>query len=620
MKNREFNFRSLTAREGRKENDRYAQFVTEDKDIVDTFVRELNQNSADARGLNQDKAKLIIRILTESEIKEPYLKKVTKSLEVPLDIKLKDLTTRVLTIEELHTTGLRGSIDIRDEDSDHNGFWLDSGRATGKGKQSNSTKSGSAGKGNIILFAASEIRTVLACTDRIDATSHEEYILGKCELLHSFEDSNDSGERKSYEGFYCDFGHEDAVIPIDDTQELKEFKEAFDLKRSSLGKGTSFVIPYPKKEFTEESILESILKENFYLILDGQLEVEVNGRTVDRSNVCDVADEILQEGKENRDFILETITFNSLDVVEVDENWKEEVNSSIFDATEFLKIQDTFNKDQLICLDVPLEVEKKDGSSEIGFFKLFLKKDPFKEKRQVIRNGIPLTSEPYRSSKVRSPYRSLLLIGTDELGSYCKSAETPNHIRFDAGMDSLTTQYKNPQLIRIIRNSSSEFARFFLGLEDGLDTERLSKILSVKIKGPEKKKEPKKRKIIIKPKPPGGGPYRPPSYSHNYFNHKTLNGWMMEQGNDPLPTIPCKVICKFGLAELGSPDNKKPNLYDPNDFDFGNSSQWLINTTNINIVNQNKERLELEITDQDFFIEVQHDIFEEYDVRVSAEI
>ena len=34
------------------------------------------------------------------------------------------------------------------------------------------------------------------------------------------------------------------------------------------------------------------------------------------------------------------------------------------------------------------------------------------------------------------------------------------------------------------------------------------------------------------------------------------------------PDLPKRVMCKFAIAEPGTPDNKIPDDYDPNDFDL----------------------------------------------------
>ena len=612
ISNTSFNFRELSAGEGHKENERYGEFVTEDKELLDTFAREFCQNLYDATRDNEV-GKATFRILEKNEYDHKYLTKQVKSLEKPLDKKISELNTRVLVIEEEGTTGLRGSIDISDSNSDHNNFWLNSGRRIGRGKLANIKKSGSAGKGNITYFSASEAKTIFAYTNREDSLSHKEYIMGKCELRTSFEEKNgNSVKRRNFEGFYCDVNKTNgALIPLDGKTEINEFRKAFNLQRKNTQLGTSFVIPFIKEEFTEQELIKSIIREYFFLILKGEIEVTVGQETLNRGSIEDIANQYLEDGQEFREFLMNVETISPSDVIKVDKDWSEKLDDESFSDKAALKdIKQKFAEDKLICIEIPIELTNKDNSKHAGSFELYLQKGSTHEDSRVMRSGIPITQEPFRASKVNVPFLSLLYVGADEIGNFCKAAETPNHLRFDTQMESLTELYKNTSPLAKIRSASAIFGHYFLGIEDELNKDKLASILSVKILTPlkPKKKKRTKKKSIKKKK------RYTPTIRHDYFTMSSGNGWRMDPGTDLINSFPFNITIEFSIAQVDTPHNKriKEATYDPNDFDLGDgSADWIINSNDIKIVSKTFNRLEVEITGADYWIDLQHPVFDE---------
>ena len=309
-----FVFRELGDHEGTKQNIRLDNFINSDKNELDTFVREYFQNLRDAKKDEDIPAVTTIKILSEKKYDYNYLKGLVRELEHPLDLKLVDLNKNILILEEEGTTGLKGSLEISDATSDHNGFWHNVGQNE-EGKLSSSTKSGSAGQGNIIYFGISSIFTVLAYTNRIDSSSHKEYIMGKCELPRHWHAKEDKKKRYYYEGYWGD--HNSNKLPITETRKINEFKDAFKLQRDFSESGISFVIPFIEEEFTEEALIKSIIKECFFSILLGQIEVNIAGEKLTKHSIMDIADKYVPEESDYRLFLCDTVTINNDDVVDV---------------------------------------------------------------------------------------------------------------------------------------------------------------------------------------------------------------------------------------------------------------------------------------------------------------
>ena len=619
-----FHFRELHKHEGTQQNIRLDNFINSDKNELDTFIREYFQNLRDAKKDEDIPAVANIKILSEKEYDYSYLKGLVKDLEHPLNLKLKDQNKNILLLEEEGTTGLKGSLEIEDATSDHNGFWHNVGQNE-EGKLSSSTKSGSAGQGNIIYFGISSIFTVFAYTNRIDSSTHKEYVMGKSELPRWWQEKGDKKKRHDYEGFWGN--HNSKYLPVAETGEINQFKNAFKLQRDFSESGISFVIPFLNEEFTEEALLKSIIKECFYSILLGQIEVNIAGEKLTKHSIMDIADKYLPEESDYRLFLCDTVTINNDDVIEVKDSWienitKEGISDEHFEDLQLLnKLKVDFSNKKVISLNFPIEIkEKNKKSANKSYFKFYISSNCDREDKGVIRNGIPISNEP-KKKVLGANFRSLLLIGTDELGTYCKRAETPNHTEFDPKRKSFKDKYTNQTHFPALRSISGAVAKFFIGIEDELNQEKLKSVLSVSVLDVNdnfKKQKRNKKKTITAGTTRTGISYR----KHEYFTISEGNGWNMQNGRENLPNgLPARVDLTYQIAEVGSENNKKPKDYDPSDFNFGFKNEWLINTSGIIILSQDYNKISIQIDQEKFFIEIQNpSFFDRFDLISAATI
>ena len=617
-----FEFKQLDGTDGYSQNIRLDNFINSEKNLVETFCREYFQNLYDARKTGCT-AKTRIRILSENDFDLKYLEEITKKVEEPLNPKkLSSMNKKILVLEEEGTTGLRGDLEIHSKGSDHVGFWHNVGQSE-DGKLSSGNKSGSAGQGNIIYFGSSQVNSVFVYTKRENATSHEEYVMGKCELPNTWSDKNDEKVRYDFQGFWADISPQKDVKPFDDSAEIKKFKKAFKLERNFSETGLSLVIPYIDEEFTEEEILKATIKEYFYSILLGNIEVEVCGESLTKHKIMEIADRVSPESKEYRDFLLETQTIDDQDILDIKDSWvNTKMNDTEIDENYFVnpllldKAKDDFNKGKVISFKFPVKIkEKAVRKPKEAHFNLYLSSNCVKEERNIIRNGIPISNEPKRISPLGANFRSLLLIGTDELGTYCKRAENPNHTEFDPKRKSFADKYHRDSLFPSLRRISNLMAKYFIGIQNDLNQDLLNSILSVSVldpgdnfKKPNKNQKKKKKNKHV------------PLVRHEYFDITEGNGWCMKKLNHDLPTYPSRIECVFGIAEEGSAHNLKPKSYDPSDFNLGDTSQnWLINTHHCVVISKDFNKVILQIDKPDFFVEIQNQVFfDRFDLISSA--
>jgi len=179
-------------------------------------------------------------------------------------------TVRTLIIEDYNTTGLTGSFDKDEENSQSNlvNFWWMSGIGTkGKGTL------GNAGVGKIVFTAASEMRTMWAVSNRLNEKFDPTVLIGYTDLPYHHVNG------QSYLG-YARYGLEEdlpsgkkALNPIVEQQQINEFIDVFSLTRNE--PGLSLIIPAVSQEFTQSAIVEAILEHYFLAIINKKLVVEV---------------------------------------------------------------------------------------------------------------------------------------------------------------------------------------------------------------------------------------------------------------------------------------------------------------------------------------------------------
>ena len=133
--------------------------------------------------------------------------------------------------------------------------------------------------------------------------------MGKSELPRWWQEKGDKKKRHDYEGFWGN--HNSKYLPVAETGEINQFKNAFKLQRDFSESGISFVIPFLNEEFTEEALLKSIIKECFYSILLGQIEVNIAGEKLTKHSIMDIADKYLPEESDYRLFLCDTVTINN---------------------------------------------------------------------------------------------------------------------------------------------------------------------------------------------------------------------------------------------------------------------------------------------------------------------
>ena len=251
----------------------------------ETFVREAIQNSLDAR-IDTDAP---VRIEFQFECsaitpKHSLLRDVIsyrKKCELPIPSSWDDNQMTWLVVQDFHATGLTGRLDHRK--SDFWNYWLNFG-------QSNKDASGRGGRGigRVTFLIASRIQTVVGYTRR--AQDKQTPICGMT-VLRSIEDNSAVLATHAY--LAARTRH--SIYHLHDSAEfhqsvLKTFQ--FVNYEHVSDTGLALAIPYPHSELTPDSILAAAIENFAPTIIDGTLQLNVNGTLLSRDTISSIATKV----------------------------------------------------------------------------------------------------------------------------------------------------------------------------------------------------------------------------------------------------------------------------------------------------------------------------------------
>ena len=251
----------------------------------ETFVREAIQNSLDARIESSSYVQVdfhfhssestSLRSLLHDVIS--YRKKC--SLHIPEDWDENQVSW--LVVQDFHATGLSGDLNRRT--SDFWNYWLNFGQSN-----KDDSSRGGRGIGRVTFLIASRIQTVVGYTRR--SIDKKTPICGMT-VLRPLEDQSyfrsthaylARAERQSIYHLHTGSRFYNTVT--------SGFK--FDDYEAVSDTGLALAIPYPHEELTTESILAAAIENFAPTIIDGTLKLNVDGKTLDRDSISEIATQV----------------------------------------------------------------------------------------------------------------------------------------------------------------------------------------------------------------------------------------------------------------------------------------------------------------------------------------
>src|SRR5690606_20116379 len=96
----------------------------------------------------------------------------------------------------------------------------------------------------------------------------------------------------------CD-GEDYLPLPADDERALDRLQADFGLRRGAGDTGLSVVMPFVQDEVSSEKLTEHVIREYFWPIMAGLLEVEIGEDGSERSITVESIASVIEEMKEN---------------------------------------------------------------------------------------------------------------------------------------------------------------------------------------------------------------------------------------------------------------------------------------------------------------------------------
>ncbi len=277
--------------------------VVEDK--TNALIREGIQNSLDARQ-EQQYGEIPIRISIQfgqtmySNTAEffpglfDHLQAASSKLG---DIPQIDEPIKYLVFEDFNTSGLLGDPHEWDPENDGNAFF-NFFRGEGVTEKAGNQR-GRHGVGKMVFSLASRARSIIGVTQ---TTKSGPLLMGTSTLvLHKKE-----GVSYDPDGWYGDIHNienEDLIIPVQDLDVVKRFKQAFKLERES-ETGLSIIVPWLDKSVTVNATLQSVLRGFFWPVMQGSLLVDIRNEN----------GELMTVSSESIENLVENITTNPIDI------------------------------------------------------------------------------------------------------------------------------------------------------------------------------------------------------------------------------------------------------------------------------------------------------------------
>jgi len=447
-------FRDISDDPSEKELTQQDQFNNDEVALAEAIVRETVQNSTDA----QAKANAPVRVrFAINEIETSHgraffediitgLSPHLRACGMPVPASSEPL--KALVVEDFGTTGLTGSIELKDN-GQFSGFWRRFGRSNKRG-----AKGGRWGLGKLVFPSASTLHMVIGLTKRRadDAT----WVMGQAVLRnHSIRDQ----ERDSV-GFWCDNKSARRGLPSNESSLALKLSQAAHLRRKS-EPGLSLVIPGLLPEIVSDHLIAATVRNYYFPILTGRLVVEVDDVEVSEHTFEQVSQSLsselvprsllgfvrlLQEARAAEPTLALPIAWQS-----------QGISADTIGQEKTDELRQHYKDGKLLSVRAPLRIKPRGEKATNTHIDLFLKGATPGERAQtlVVRGSITVPTE---GKKVNFPDCHAALIATDELISrLLGDAENPAHTQWNERAEKLRAGWEGgSSVLRRVRAALTE--------------------------------------------------------------------------------------------------------------------------------------------------------------------
>ncbi len=525
----------------------------------------------------------------------------------PEGVPLPNSPCRFIAFEDFSTSGLEGDpTEAFKSPCGRKNHFYHFFRAEGQSDKEASDR-GSWGVGKHVFLRSSQISTIFGLSVR--AEDRQRLLMGKSVLKSHY-----VGEQYFQDGYFGipPTAEQQLVLPVNDAYIIDEFASLFYLRRGRNEPGLSLVIPWPDPEITDAAIINAVLRDYFYPILSGQLQVIVETPSVQtildshtlKDEVGKLAPEIAGDLKSLIDLADWAHNLTDEDrIISIcpDPEYAWQWSKSQFTDEQLASLRASYYAGHKLAVRVPVVVRKRTGETEASFFDIYLVRDGSEHSGRptFIREGIII-------SEVDSPrtrgVRAIVVAHHTPLAGFLRRAENPSHTQWHYDRLKETYKYGYRKDLVFVKRSVYELVRILTEAEREEDPTLLADIFS--IPAPQDEEEPvktKHRKITNKSGSDPDMPDPPPPRPQRFRIQKVAGGFsVLPTNNDALPPERLDIRVAYDVRR-GNPLNKyhaadfvlheKPIQFDPT-------------PRNVEIVECNGNRVVIDIKEPDFTFSV----------------
>lgn len=476
-------FRKLTEGEPERDPHEAEFFNVGDIDKAASLVREVIQNSLDAKLPAQDNVRVRFTFSkhdkNENDIYYSNLIPHVGSCGLLPQDYVSSHPIPYLTVEDFGTTGLDGPVS-REEFKDVDGgnyysFWWCEGKSQKAGHSA-----GRWGLGKISFHVASDLRSFWGLTIRQD--DRRELLLGKSFLItHHL-----NGAIFDYSGYFTGEGYS----PIEDNNMIQQFRSKFAVTRSDES-GLSIVIPMPSPEINSSSIIRSVIIHYFFPIIKGVLVVEVNDGsstiTLNSSNLRDIAQQQdwTNSAWANRpvdslmEFLEDVATLPEGEAITLQTSAGNlKMREEIF-GEQLNELRNRFTENKLVCVRMPVKILPKDKPASDSSFEVYLKKDEALSRPEefYVRGGITISEIKKMGNR---KVRALLSAQDEDVCTFLGDCESPAHTDWKERTEKFQEKYHAATgTLRFIKSSMADIVRILDQPLPGIERDLLRDIFFI---------------------------------------------------------------------------------------------------------------------------------------------
>ena len=389
---------------------------------------------------------------------------------------------RFIAYEDSGTTGLTGDVTQYHEVTGVKNPFYYFFRAEG---QSNKTDGGRGrwGLGKFVFPRSSRIRSFFGLTVRHD--DKKRLLVGQS-ILRSHHVGDKSYTPDGWFGKKPD--RNEASLPVSDQRCINKFIADFQLKRGT-DPGLTLVVPYCDERWTGQAVIEAVVQDYFFPILNGQLVVTVED--ADARCVMDSAslEAVLKTcGRTLQQSMSPLIALTKWSLTQQDHLLcctsllQEQFGGGMgISPPESIKskLRSVWAESGRVSLRIPVTVHLNDGTPRTSFFDAFVERaEGSLQKRPVfVRDGIVISD--VRTRPIRD-VNAIISITDPVLTAFLGDAENPAHTEWSEESSHFKGKYLHgAATLRFVRNAVAEVCQTLVESADDEDSVLLLDVFSV---------------------------------------------------------------------------------------------------------------------------------------------